>query len=477
VDFLDIPALDGAEPFFGHNRVSRRDRIAFAARIAREPARVVRMVSPVSRVAVVNHPEPVHELLVERADDFEKSAMLRFSLYPLAGEGLFTSGGELWRRQRRLMAPLFAPSQIRAYASDMVACATRAADSWRDGGVVQVARETTRIAMAVAGKTLFDADTFTEADELGEALTVALDFAGNLAGSPLAIGHIVARRQLTLLSRRARGPASALLGAAADRLERPWLVPRREGKKVGAAIAVLDDRVARMIEERRRAPEARADLLTKLLSARDEDGAPMSDRQVRDEVLTLFVAGHETTATGLAWSLYELCKNPELYAEAQREADALTGLPTVDDLPKLGFLLRVFKEALRMYPPVFAFGRTSLRDTTIDGHVVPEFSHMLVLPLSLHHRPDLWPEPSRFDPDRFLPEAEARRPKLAWIPFGAGPRVCIGNHFAMMEAPLVLATLLRRYRFERLSDEVPEPHATLRPRGGMPARVTFRSPS
>jgi cytochrome P450 len=260
----------------------------------------------------------------------------------------------------------------------------------------------------------------------------------------------------------------------AQRLEAPIVTPGPEGRRLRRAIARLDEQVQKMIDARRADPHPPEDLLTKLLRASDDEGARMSDKQVRDEVLTLFVAGHETTATALAWAIHCLCRNPAVYEAVEREVDALPDDPTYEDLPRLGLTLRVFKEALRLYPPVHTFGRQSDDASSLDGYALEREAVALICPYALHRRPDVWPDPRRFDPDRFLPEAEAKRPRLAWLPFGAGPRTCIGNHFAMMEGQLVLAKLLRDVRFTPESDEVPEPHATLRPRGGMPMRVKRR---
>ena len=216
------------------------------------------------------------------------------------------------------------------------------------------------------------------------------------------------------------------------------------------------------------------DLLTRLLEAIDEDGERMSDRQVRDEVLTLFVAGHETTATGLAWTLYYACRDPATYAALEREADAVGDTPGASDLPRLGLCLRAFKEALRLAPPVYVFGRDSREPVTIGGYALPAPTNVMVSPWALHHSPRLWDQPERFDPDRFLPEKEPGRHRYQYLPFGAGPRVCLGSHFAYMEAQLALAVLLRRYRFELRRDDEPEPGATLRPRHGVRMRVRRR---
>ncbi len=473
MQFRDLPLVSGSEPFVGHMRTMRDDRLGFLNRLTREVDRVARIDTFGRDAAVVNHPEVLHELLVENARTFDKTEMMRFALYPLAGEGLFTSNGELWRRQRKLMAPLFHPAQLQRYAADMVSCAARGQEEWRDGQTLSLAKETTRITMSIAGKTLFDADTFTEADEIGDALTVALRWTAANSPSGLGVAHLMARKiVLELMNRVPLVPAGRLVKVA-DRLQSPLFVPGDDGRRLRAAIATLDAQVQRMIDARRAAPD-KDDLLARLLLAKDDSGANMSDRQVRDEILTLFVAGHETTATALAWAVYCLTRNPDVYAAVEREVDALPGAPSFADLERLPLTLRVFKEALRLYPPLPLFARQTHVPATLDGCSLGAGTVVIVCPWALHRRADLWPEPERFDPDRFLPEAEAKRPRYAWLPFGAGPRTCIGMAFATIEGQLVLASLLRHARFEPLAEEVPEVSATLRPKNGMPMRVRLR---
>jgi cytochrome P450 len=474
-----IPELPGAG-ILGHVRELREDRLAFVERLARDTDELCTIRLFTRSAVFVNSPRLLHEVLVEKAKSFEKSSVLRYMLYPLAGEGLFTSGGDLWRRQRKLMSPIFQPAQIAHFADSMVESAARAAATWSEGSTVDLARETMRITMSIAGRTLFEAETFGEADTLGEALTVALDWASSNAGTAVPILQEGVRKAIVRASTRLPPSLGARARAAAESLHGPLhLVPTTRSRKLEAAIAVLDDRVQRMIDERRAATGAkRADLLTKLLEARDEDdGLRMSDKQVRDEVLTLFVAGHETTATALAWGIYLLLSHPEAHRRALAEVDALGGRPPrLADLPRLSYLLQVFKESLRLYPPVYLFSRQASQPVVIGGHALPEGTVVFTSPYTIHRRADLWPDPLRFDPSRFTPEAEEARPRQAFLPFSAGPRVCIGNHFALMEGPLVLATMLQHARFELLSSQpiAPEPSATLRPRGGVPVRVRLR---
>jgi cytochrome P450 len=473
--FEDIPMLAGGNRITGHLEHLRGDRLALMKQIADQQLDMVRIRFPAQTVVAANGTQALYDVLVGSARHFEKSPVLRCALYPLAGDGLFTSEGSLWRRQRKLMSPMFRQRALEAYASDMASCAERATDDWGDARVIDAARETTRIAMSVAGKTLFDADTFTEADELGAALTTSLHWVNEQVSTPT----IIAQARLKTLLLRAGPYAPTVvrkwMHRASEALLHPILWPGKRTDELNVALAVLESRVERMIAARRSTKEPPKDLLTQLLQVRDDDGTEMSDKQVRDEILTLFVAGHETTASALAWALYLLARHPNAYATAQAEVDALHGEHvTLGDLPRLPFCLKVFKESLRMYAPIYLFGRQAMDPVMVGGYELPRGTIVLICPLALHHRSDLWPEPDRFDPERFTPEAEAARPREAYLPFSGGPRTCIGNHFALMEGPIVLATLLRRMRFELTSnDEVlPEASATLRPLGGIPMRVT-----
>lgn len=479
--FDRIPIAPGGQGLLGHNADLRNDRLGTLRRVAAKGEPILRLKLPVPgvRAAILNDPDLVQEVLVEKAKSFDKSDMLRFSLWNLAGEGLFTSNGELWRKQRRVMAPLFAPRALAMYADDMIACAERTIAGWSDGQTLALAHETTRLTMAVAGKTLFDADTFSEADRIGDALTVALGWTGWIIGRPWSVAHVISRRILLGLADKADGAVRERLEHAALRFQGPVALVGRRGHELADAIATLDAHVQAMIDARRMSASDSSkpphdDLLTRLLSARDEDGAAMSDRQVRDEVLTLFVAGHETTATGLAWTLYYACKKLEVYAAMEREVDAAGEHLDASTLPKLDLCLRAFREALRIAPPVYMFGRDSREPVTIGGYDMPTRTNVMVAPFAIHHSSRFWDNPEAFDPDRFLPKNEETRHRYSYLPFGAGPRICLGNHFAYMEAQLALAVLLRNFRFTLLDDDEPEPGATLRPKHGIRMRVHRR---
>jgi cytochrome P450 len=423
-------------------------------------------------------PEACHQVLVTKAKSFEKSPGLRVLLHDLAGQGLFTSEGELWRRQRRLMAPIFTPGALGQYAEAMRATAARAADAMRPGASIDLARETTRIAMTVVGAALFGVDTFDETEGLGAALTTALGWVNGVLASPAIVPHVIALDLTRGLAARSGGGLRRWAERMHARFESPFLIGGSRSAELRGAVAVVDHRIQEMIGERRREGLGRADLLTRLLAARDADeGGTMTDTQVRDEVVTLFVAGHETTATSLAWALYLLARHPDVLARVVAEADAFGEGPIGHFEPeRLDLTTRVFRETLRLYPPLMMFPRRSLEAVEIAGTTLPPRTLVFVSAYAQHRRADVWPEPDRFDPDRFLPEVEALRPKGSYLPFSAGPRFCIGMHFAMMEGPIVLATLLRRLRFEidPALDIAEDDFATLRPRGGVPAIVRTR---
>lgn len=476
-DFADIPQLAGAEPLLGHFRLMHGHRMRMLDQLAAMPGDLARVAFPGHDVVTALSRRAVHDVLVGQAASFEKSPMFRMALYPVAGNGLFTSEGSLWRRQRKLMSPIFRRRELHRYADAMAACAERGAAGWRDGAVIDAARETMRIAMSIAGKTLFNADTFGEADELGAAMGAALDWFNEHLQTPLLVAQARARSSMMRAEQNLPAPFSGWCAQAKEALRRPLILPGAHKRKLQSVLGVLERRVTRMIAERRNAAEPEEDLLTQLLRAVDEDGTSMGDRQIRDEILTLFIAGHETTATGLAWALYLLVKHPECYRRARAEVDAIApGRLRFEHLQALPYCTRVFKEALRLYPPVYLVGRQAIRPVQVAGYQLPTGCVVQISAYILHRSARLWPEPERFDPERFTPEAERARPRGAFMPFGDGPRSCIGSHFALMEGPLILATLLRHADLSLVDGASVEPHAlaTLKPRGGIPLRVHLR---
>jgi cytochrome P450 len=432
----DIPQLPGL-PALGNLIEFRRDRLALFQRIARECGEIgAYRVGPL-RFVLSNAPEHAQIVLVDRADDFEKTPLIDL-LRPLLGDGLLTAKNATHRRQRRLVAPAFQHRRIAGYAAVIADYAERTQAAWAGGQAIEVAREMMRLTLWIIGKTLFDADVAGEARELGGALTNLLHHAIGQLGALVPI------------------PPS-------------WPTPRN--RRARESIARLDATVYRMIAERRGTGEDKGDLLSMLLHAQDENGGGMTDQQVRDEAMTLFVAGHETTANALTWAFYLLTRHPEAYQKLRGEAShTLAGrAPAFADLPSLPYALQVIKEAIRLYPPAYVFGRQSDRAIDLGGYHLPAGAIINFSPYVMHRRADLFPEPERFLPERWTPEFEQRLPRHAYMPFGGGPRICVGNHFAMMEAQIILAALAQRVTFELVPGQaiVPEPVITLRPKHGV----------
>jgi|SRR6266487_560658 len=400
-------------------------------------------LGPVS-VLLFNKAEQVQSVLVEHAYDFSKGRLIHQAF---GGNGLFVSEGEFHRRQRKLMAPVFQPRQIAGYADTIAAYGERLQQEWGDGAVIDLNRQMIGLTMSVIGKVLFDADVFNETDGLGAAMAVVFEYTVHKISSLFT------------------PPLS-------------WPTPRN--LRMRAAMRVEQERVQLMIDERRRSMTERSDFLSILLHAKDEDGRAMSDQQLMDECLTLFSAGHETTAAALSWVWYFLCQYPDTYQKVQQEVDhVLQGrTPTYDDLVRLPYCLQVFKETMRLYPPAAGIVREALHTIEIDGYQVPRGCNVILSPYTLHRKPEYFPDPETFDPGRFTPEREKQLPRYAYIPFGAGPRICIGNHFALMEGQLLIATLAQRVTFTLLPGQTIEPdtlhNLALRPGGKVEAVVKKR---
>jgi cytochrome P450 len=441
-----IPTLSGV-PLLGNLLEFRSDRLNLQRRLVAEcgDAGWFRM-GPVP-VLMLSSPELVHAALVDNNDAFVKSRGLGHFGRPLLGNGLLTSEHDQHKRQRKLLAPAFQHKRIAAYATIMADHAERAQAAWPDGAELDLAEEMMKLTLAIVGRTLFDADVTAEARVVSDALTDAMEW---------------------------------MVGSISTLLNFPYRWPTPRNRKMQRAVAALDEIVYRIIRERRADPTDRGDVLSMLLAARDEDdGTGMDDRQARDEVMTLILAGHETTANALAWTWHLLADQPAIYDRVQAELDrVLDGrTPRMEDLPALPYTLQVLKESMRLYPPAYIVGREATRDVQLGPHALKKGAIVMGNIFGLHHRADFFPDPERFDPDRFTPAAEKAIPKGAYMPFGAGPRICIGNHFAMMEGHLILATLAQRFRFSRPAPAtiVPEPLVTLRPKGGVHLRATRRA--
>jgi cytochrome P450 len=421
----------------------RRDPIGLLLRTAREYGDVAWFRLGPFHLYLFSHPDHVRELLATHAHAVMKSQVLQEAKRVL-GEGLLTSEAETHKRQRRLIQPVFHHQRIKGYGELMVRYADRHAGRWEDGREVDIHQEMMGLTLAIVGKTLFGTDIEdAAARDVAEALRVMLDM------------------------------YDRFLTPFAGYLER---LPLPSNRRFWQAKDSLDQLMYGMIRARREAPTG-IDLLSMLLAAKDEagDGQAMSDHQVRDEATTIFLAGHETTALALTWSWYLLSDHPAVEATLHEEVDGAIGdrLPSPADLPNLPYARMVLEEAIRLYPPAWAMGRRVLEDVEIGGYVIPSGATAIVSQYLIHHDPRWYPDPWRFDPDRWRPEAEASRPRNAYFPFGAGPRMCVGEDFAWMEGILVLATIARRWRLRRLPGPPPglEPRITLRPRH--PIRMTL----
>ena len=402
------------------------------------------------RIYFVNDAEYVKRILLDNVANYPKSVTYRNNLRPFLGDGLLISEGEFWKRQRRLAQPAFHLRRLRALAAAMSECAAKMAAGWEHGRVIDVMATMNAVTMEIVAQTLFGADVSGEIAEVAEAMTVLQEQTG--------------RVRLTAF------------------FDLPEFITRPRGRRFSAAVATLDRIVNRIVAARRASGETRDDLLSMLLEARDEDtGEGMTDRQLRDELVTLFLAGHETTALALTWSFHLLAQTPRAEATLQAEVDAALGdkpAPDFDDLEKIPYARMVAEESMRLYPPAYVFSRRAAGDDRLGPYAVPAGAHIVISPYALHRRADYWPEPDAFWPERFAPGARTDRPKLAYLPFGGGPRVCIGNSFAMMEHAIVLAAAVRSWRLEAIPGrEVrTEPRITLRPRGGLPMHVLRREP-
>jgi cytochrome P450 len=398
----------------------------------------------------VFHPDGVRAVLAGSREGYSKRNRFYEQIAEAFGWGLVTSEGELWRRQRRVIQPLFTRRQVASYAELMADEAAAVAGRWerarRNGGVVDVGSEMVRLALRVVGRAIFGDDVAKARDVLDRAFAV--------------LGRHTVRRATAPVS----APAS-------------WPTPanRRAARARRALYGVVDELIVR----RRRAGADGDDLLSRLLHARDpHTGEAMDSQQVRDEALIFLLAGHETTSTALTFTLHLLGRDSAEQQLVHDEIDAVLERrpPTVDDLPALERTAMAIKEAMRLYPPAYAVGRLVMSDQEIGGYLIPAGARVAVSQYATHRHPRFWDNPEAFDPTRFTAEREATRHRYAYFPFGAGPRACIGSHFAILEATIAVAVLLQRFRIDRELEDVPldSEGITLRPKGAVPVRLAAR---
>lgn len=425
----------------------REDRLRFLAETARM-APIVRFRLGPRRCYLVSHPELIRDVLVTQHRHMARDPLVRRILEKTLGRGLLTSDGEHWRRQRRMIAPALHLRRVQGYAESMVAHALAAAERWRDGQTADMEKEMDQLTLSIVTAALFRVDSRAQAATVAETVPAL---------------QAIAKRQF-------------------DRMVQipDWLpTPERRRQRR------LSDRLSRIvlaaIRQRRASDADGDDLLTMMVQMSDaETGERMTDEEIRAEVITLYLAGYDTTALTLTYAWYEIARQPAIEAHLHQELDRVLGgrPPGIDDLEQLPFTRMVFKEALRLYPAVYFTVRAVAEPIELGGHPIPRGSVLMVSPFAMHRHAALWEDPERFDPERFADDAEHAWHKFKYFPFGGGPRICIGNQFALVEGPLILATLGQRYRFELMHPEQPlalEPQITLGPKGGLPMRFRRRA--
>jgi cytochrome P450 len=416
-----------------------RDWLGFYKDCAAEYGDVFRVRLAHVPIHVLVHPREIENVLVTNAANFTKSADYR-ALARVLGRGLLTSEGEFWKRQRGLIQPAFHRQNILAYAEVMTRATNRMLELWADRGERNIHDDLMRVTLEIVAQCLFGAEVTDAAERVGKAMEVVTE--RFLVNSSLAL----------LFS-----------------FELPVFLAPREWR----AIRELNGIIGNIIRKRRSSNEPREDLLEMLLRVRDADGNPMSDVQLRDELMTLFLAGHETTAIALSWACYLIAQNPEIETKLAEELRSVLGdrAPTPEDLPRLRYTEMVLKESMRLYPAVWGIGRRAVKDCEIGGYLVPAGSNIFILQWHTQRDPRFFPNPERFDPERWRedPIRSGKIPRFAYFPFGGGPRVCVGAAFAMMEATLLLAMMQQKCHLEIVPGHPIDlfPTVTLRPKHGI----------
>jgi cytochrome P450 len=416
--------------------------IGTVTKVAKKYPEMAEMRSPLFDFYLVSTPALIQEVLVTHHKDFVKGDFLQRTK-KVFGEGLLTSEGDFHHRQRRLVQPAFSHERIAAYADTMVKYTDRLLWSWADGEVLDIHAEMTQLTMAVVGKCLFNEDVEQQSATLSQALTDIIEYFNRLS-SPFA-----------------------------------WLLEKLpSNRKYSQAVERVDAMVYGMIKERRKTGEDPGDLLSMLLRARDEDGSAMSDKQVRDEALILFAAGHETTANALSWTWYLVSQHPEVAKKLREEVDSVLDdkAPTFTDVPQLPYITNVFTESMRLYPPAWILTRQATKDTVIGPYAISSGTDVLMSQYVVHHDPRFYENPEQFNPDRWTKEMKAKLPKFAYFPFGGGPRSCVGEPFAWMEGALIIARIAQLWNLSLAEKRKVEllPRITLRPKNGIKMKVTKR---
>jgi cytochrome P450 len=422
------------------------DTIRYLTKCAREYGDIVFFRFLGVPACFVNRPDYIESVLVTQNNNFVKSKDYR-AMRRVLGNGLLLSEGEFWRRQRKLIQPAFHQGRIASYAEIMAGYTQQMLASWSDGQTLDIHEAMMRLTLGIVAKTLFDADVSHEAEDVDAALAVLM-------------GKFLRQAGLALLL--------------------PVWVPLPTSQLLKRAVGRLDKVIYSIIERRRASGQMSGDLLSVFLQVQDDEGVGMTDRQLHDEIMTLFLAGHETTANVLSWTWFLLGQNrhveEKLFEELNRVLDGR--IPTPADLPRLIYADMVMRESMRLYPPVWVIGRRALAPFRLGEYELPADTNVLISQLIMHKDARYFPEPQRFDPDRWSASDPrgASLPRFAYFPFGGGPRVCIGAGFAMMEAVLLLATIAQQFRIQIAPGQLVsmQPSVTLRPRNGIPVTLQRR---
>jgi cytochrome P450 len=435
-------------PFYGSVGWARRDPLDFLLKNRQRFGDVFRNHFGPWVYHLLSHPAHIQHVLQDNYKNYPRSHHYKFTKL-VTGDGMVSTEGDEWRRQRRMVQPSFNHQRVAGLAGLMGQAIEEMLARWESGKVgrgepFDIAAEMTRLTLAIVGKTLLGTELGGETDTIGPAVAEALTYIDYRIDEPLAL---------------------------------PVFVPTPRNLRFKRAMRVLDELVYRIIAARRAEGGDRGDLLAMLMAARDEQGGGrMSDKEVRDQVLTFIGAGHETTAVALGWTWYLLSQHPECEGRLREEIEAVLGgrAPGMSDLPRLVYTKRVIEESLRVYPPIVAVIRAVIEEDVIGGFHIPAGSGVILSQWVTHRHPEFWEEPEKFDPDRFSPEKSAGRPKFAWFPFLGGPHHCIGVEFAMMEMTLTLAMVMPRFRFRLQPGAKIEPQVmtSLRAKYGIPMTAT-----
>jgi cytochrome P450 len=419
------------------------DPLHYLTRAARKYGDIVHLQIAGRHDFLLNHPDHIRAILLDQ-EGMRRS--VHRPLQRVLGQGLLTSRGKIHRKQQSLLQPVFQKHRIAGLGEMMIREIARWSDRWRNGARVEMADEMTRLAMSIAGRTLFNVDLQSEAREVRDALITVL--AATRFNNLFLVSKVLEKLPL---------PANRRFRHAAKR---------------------LDQFIWQMIAERRAGSADQPDLLSVLVRTSEESPKKMTDQKIRDQILTFFLGGHETIAGALMWTWYLLAENPGVTEKLHAEIAAVLNsrLPTVNDLENLRYTRMVFAESMRLYPPIWIMGRHALRDVNVDGCLIPKGSYVHVSQFVMHRDARYFPNPERFDPERWTLEATAARPKFSYFPFGGGGMRCIGEGFAWMQGLLMIATLASRWQMRLVPGHriALEPKLTLRSRHGMPMTLERR---